>query len=186
MKQHAQRAWNSYVEELFANFSIDSAIAQMYSSGCVVAKKMKYKFLLSALDKITPDQVYASWEMSGVCRAAWSAPAMQVPVVDIMSARCGEQVEIPIGADDIVETDGEDDADDEGRAAAPRAEGGEPPRQVPRADKPAQAPRGKGRPKKLHPEQTTEPVRGPLDILFARRRETATQQEPEAPVDPFL
>ena len=74
LKALVHTGWNKYVEALFAQHDVEGAVGIMYSSCATVVKKQKYRLFAEALDVISRDVVYASWEMSGIMKYAFGAP----------------------------------------------------------------------------------------------------------------
>ena len=180
LKALVHTGWNKYVEALFAQHDVEGAVGIMYSSCATVVKKQKYRLFAEALDVISRDVVYASWEMSGIMKYAFGAPnPRQLPIIDQMIEKAQMANEIT-----LIETDGDEDqeADQEENKVLDKFAANLVPQAVeaptqPRAPPPpAQVARkGPGRPPEKKNTQQKVAV-GPLDVLFRKRAREETQQ----------
>ena len=90
LKAKAAKAWDDFVESLFAANSLNTAVAELTISSKPILRKRMYSFLARAVDELGTAAVVSSWAVTGISRAMWGDVPVKEPVIDTIVTRTAD------------------------------------------------------------------------------------------------
>jgi hypothetical protein len=154
-KKYLKSCWKGYLQEVFRNNELPEAVKEVLVSSLPVLRARKYAFVVEALSKLKVEDLYSSWETTGILRELFDIPVREgkVVVYDTFANATGD-FEVPPT----------DDEDEEIEPIAVRTLNTVDFMLV---ETPPEAPR-RGRPKKVAPPPKVAPA-SVLELLNRKR-----------------